>query len=66
MKKKFRGPPIAPQKSRFWAEKNRNGPFLQEGFVLQFWKFTDAPIYNFQQGSRAMAETYQMTPCLLT
>ena len=36
MKIKFRGPPQAPQKSRFWADKSRNGLFLPEGFVLQF------------------------------
>ena len=36
MKKKIRGPPLAPQKNRFWADKSRNGLFLPEGFVLQF------------------------------
>ena len=43
MKIKFRGPPLAPTKSRFWADKSRNGPFLSEGFVLQFWNFAGAP-----------------------
>ena len=41
--RKNSGTPLAPQKSRFWADKSRNGPFLPEGFVLQFWNFTGAP-----------------------
>ena len=37
------GCPQAPPKSQFWADKSRNGLFLPEGFVLQFWNFTWAP-----------------------
>ena len=43
MEKKFRGHPLAPQKSRFWAEKSQNGLFLPEGFVLKFWNFARNP-----------------------
>jgi len=35
-KKKLGGPSLAPQKSRFWADKSRNGPFLPEGFCYSF------------------------------
>ena len=40
---KFQGPPQAPRKSRFWADKSRNGLFLSEGFVLLFGNFAWAP-----------------------
>ena len=33
---KIRGPPLAPYKSQFWADKSQNVPFRPEGFVLQF------------------------------
>ena len=43
MKIKFRGPPQAPPKSRFWAEKSRNGRkkaemgyFSQKGLFYSF------------------------------
>ena len=39
MKNKFRGPPLAPTKSQFWADKSQNGPFGQEGGVVGFYFF---------------------------
>ena len=45
MKKNFGDPPSShpPKKSLFWADKSQNGPFLPEGFVLQFLNFAEAP-----------------------
>ena len=36
MREKNFGDPPSPPKKPIWADRSRNGPFLPEGFVLQF------------------------------